>query len=831
MRYPTLVNNIETNLSPIVNLVNKVLDLSGSNFSASNIEYNPQTMRELVISTPGSCTMESSIRIDGNRSTELKKTGELFMYDSAVIKNVIPALPQDTTLKLLNVPIEFTNPRINIPTSVITTTLPNLTIQGIINTVASISITTTQITNMIPGLTSWQCTVGSTAGFLVNSIVQIENVDSSSPISPILLTPFNTNSVITARITAIPNSTTLEILYTGTNSVNPPGPPFPILTPTSQIIQRRVSITDAFINLPELNITISSGKAIPDLSGASAPALVSANDDSLYFAYISRYSSNLAYLGYRDAKYDIVIGHLFPDGTVDWIHRPSGLVTTREESTPVLVIGDQNDLYLAYMTTGSTSGNLNGIEIFLDTSTYGICGCADPSSCTLCGYEDIVLAKINPTGASQSVPPTIVWKVQGGHINSIYREINPSICVDTANKLVYLAYQSNKNLACFTATGTSNILLHCFTMTGKHLWVKAQTEINSAGANTNPSIACDNLGNVYVAYEIKAPASESVGVDGGALIPENQKQIEVVRFQTVFSSPNTFNTYNSTTTYVYGTWVYYAPTGLWYVVQAASVQNEPPLPASSKWSESYVNKVDYVQRVWVLSESINIFAVDGIDGDNCSQPSIVADPTNGNIFLAFLTTGRIMNSTQPSSIHELVVISFTNTKIVRWIRDGTHFNPETIVYNDCSSPHLMMDRYGNLLFSLLTTLESGKSNMAIFNYDQDGETRWNYPRSETETYPVYMWSRTNSPNSVFPDSPYGSFSKIGIGKSYSNIFLGTVTDLLVGGQIQVGLAGITNMLCISRFNENIYFKDRNAFSYMIDIRSICACGKENCGCF
>jgi hypothetical protein len=822
MRYPTHLNDIQSSLSPIVNLVNRPLDLNGNKFSASNIEFNYLNSRQLNINAPCSCTLSSAIRINNNPSTRLVKDEELFSYTSAVIKDIVPARDVvGSTIKLYNNVIQFTNPSVAIPTSVIT--LTGGVIQGTINTTGVINTVIQQITGVVAGVgPTWDFTVGNSSVYIVGNDVEVVNV--GTPGSP--PSPFNTGSVITAKVVSLPNSTTVRLAYSGTGSVNPPTGLTPIVTGSSELVQKSITITNASIILQGLIITISGGQAIPDLSGACAPALVAGTDDSLYFAFISRYTSNISYLLYKDTPYDIVLGHILTDGSFDWLHRLDGLVTAKEESTPVLVIGDQNDLYLAYMTTGATSGNINGEEIFMGTQNFGICGCPDPATCTLCGDEDIVLARINPSGASSSIPPTIVWKVQSGYINSIYNETKPSVCLDTANQLVYLAYQCNKNLACFTPVGTSNILLHCFTMTGLHLWVKAQTEINSAGANTSPSIAADNLGNVYVAYEVAAGPTSAVNVEGGASIAAGQQQIEVVRFQTVLSSPNSSNTYNPTTTYLYGTWVYYQPTGGWYQVKAASIQNDPP--GSSNWSEPYPVNVFYVNRVWVLSQSLNIFAADG----NGSQPSIVADRTNGFIFLAFLATGKVMNIYDYSaSHHDLVFMSFTSDRVMRWIyQGGEEFNTSEITYMDCDSPNLMMDRYGNMFISLLTYLEPSGMNMAVFQYDQSGDSRWGYPRTQDERYPVYMWARTDGPNAVFPTSPFGSFSKIGIGKAYSNIFLGTISDLLAPGQIQVGAVG-TNMACISRFTENIYYKDRNAFSYMLDIRSICTCGKENCGCF
>jgi hypothetical protein len=830
MRYPTHMQNIQTALSPSVELTNKVLDLSGNAFSVSNISYNYLSTRQLDIIVAGSCQVNSAIRVSEYPSTEMKKTGELFSYSSAIIQDILPFRDQDgSTLKIYNNKIEFTNPSINIPGSSLITT--NNKVSGTINTEALITTVETTILSMVAGTSpNWICTVDSIAGLLVDMDIQISGVSTD-----ILISPFNTDIYITAKITAIISPNIVWISYSGSGSVNPPGPPTPIVTATSKITQSTVAITNAYIQLDGLRITIAGGLATPDLSGANPPALASSGDDSVYFSFISRYTNNISY---SNTLYDIIVGHALPNGTVDWIHRVNGLVTTKEEYTPVLVCGsDVNELYIAYMTTGSTQGSLNGIEIFNGTSNYGICGCPSPETCTDCGLEDIVLARINTLGASSTTPPSVMWKVQNGYINSIYRETKPSMALDTVNKLVYLAYECNKNLACFHTTGSPNILLHCFTMQGNHLWVQAESQINSSGSNMSPSVAADNQGNVYLAYEITAQVS------GGAAVPVGEKQIEVVRFQTILSTPSSSNTYDPTITYTYGTWVYYPSTMSWYQVRALSITNDPP--GSSNWSEPYSANVFTSGRVWVLSETINIFTRNGILGDDSSKPSIVADPLNGNVFLSFLTTGNVVDD--PSeSLHDVVFVVFSKDRQIKWIKQGGDmFNPKEITYVECDSPYLIMDLYGNLTLSLLTYVrrvigppieEGGEPvtelvmNTAIFNFTQTGDTRWNYALTETESYPVYMFARTDAPNAVFGDSPINSFTKMGIGRSYKNIYMGTITDLVASDQTQVGTPGVTKMLLISIFKEDVYYIDRNAFTYMTISRSICACGKENCGC-
>jgi hypothetical protein len=458
----------------------------------------------------------------------------------------------------------------------------------------------------------------------------------------------------------------------------------------------RLSFTNAYIQLMEQRISIQGGQAIPDLSGVTGPAMVSDSDESLYISFISRYRNNI---NYSNTMYDILVGRIKPSWTLEWLHRIQGLVTTHEETTPVITIGSDHELYLAYTTTGATSGNVNGFDIYQTTGTSGICGCPDPTSCTLCGTEDIVFARINTIGASSSNPPTVAWKIQNGYINSVYRETKPTIALDKRTSLVYLAYECTSNLACFRSVGSPNILLHCFTTQGNHLWIQSESAINSTGANTSPSISADNDGNVYLAYEITAQ------VEGGAPVPVGEKQIEVVRFQTVLQTPSESNTYNPSRTYNFGDWVYYPPTSSWYKSKEWTLTNDPP--PSPKWSEAYSARLFYYRRVWILSETVDIFTKGGIAGDNSSFPSIVAHPSNGYVFLSFLTSGTVINPPyEPSpSVHTVVLLSFTKDRMIRWIQEGGPiFQSDDIAYTDCTTPQLIMDSYGNLVVSLVTTV-------------------------------------------------------------------------------------------------------------------------------
>ena len=804
MRYPTHIANIQTAISSSIELVNQVLDLSGSTFSTDALEYNYITTRELHITSPSSCTLGSSIRVINTKaSTAMKRIDEIFSYDSAIIYDLLPSRDLSGSIySIYNKRIEFTNPRINIPGSIISSA------SGLINTEGSVNSVTTQILSITPGSSYWIFTVNSTSNLYNNMDIRISGLIGG-----------DTNETLTAKIINIVSSDTLWVIYSGPDAQNPPDGEEPQITSESNLLQETITLTNASITLDDLRIQIPGQYATPDISGACMPSIVAGSDDTLYISFISKYTNTI---GYTDTLFDILVGHISPSGTswsVDWIHRIDDLVTTKEESTPILAIdATTNELYIAYMTNGATSGNMNANDIFSNGGSYGICGCPNPESCSACGLEDIVLAKINVSGASSTTQPTVVWKVQNGYINSIYRETKPSISIDPVNRLVYLAYECNRNLACFAPVGSTNILLHCFTTQGNHLWVQAERLINSSGANTLPCVSADSKGNVYLTYEITAQ------VDGGADVPIGQKQIEVVRFQTQLSTPNTSNIYNSALIYIYGSWVYYPPTNSWYQARDLNVQNVVPTDRS-KWSEPYSANLMYSRRVWVLSQAINIFATDGLAGEECTQPTVCADPSNGMIFLSFLTTGSVRGLTR-TAVHDLVVVGFTNDLTLKWIHQGGgEFNPSIISYIDCDSPYMILDQKGNLQISLLTYLITGEMNMAVFGYDQTGHTHWSYT-----DYPVYMYGRTDAPQSVFDTSPPGSFSKIGIGRGPSLLFFATITDIVAPGETQVGTSGITNILCVSVFREEIYYNEKSAFSYIIENRSICACSTGNCGC-
>ena len=126
------------------------------------------------------------------------------------------------------------------------------------------------------------------------------------------------------------------------------------------------------------------------------------------------------------------------------------------QSQVSLVVGKNNDLYVAFVTPYCVYGCYN-----MET-TPGWCPPLYQPSPNSYGPYDIVLARINYTTQSQSV----AWVIQNAQINSVWDETSPQLAIDTNNGLLYIAYQTTGDILCYTAIGSSNVILSCFTLNG-----------------------------------------------------------------------------------------------------------------------------------------------------------------------------------------------------------------------------------------------------------------------------------------------------------------------------------------------------------------------------
>ena len=250
-----------------------------------------------------------------------------------------------------------------------------------------------------------------------------------------------------------------------------------------------------------------------DLDNTGTPALVVGSDESVYFAIPTKSTEDPLW-------YTITVGKLAATGALLWKQTFPELVTSTDNTLPTLAVGQDGELFLAFMTTGSVVDRLNAAYV--------------PNFCSDCNgvlYKDIVLARIDqPTPTSAS----LTWYLQDATLNSCADETAPQLAIDPKNQLLYITWQSTKNIQCYPSIGSNNILLACFGYDGVQKWLEAMGNINAAEqTNENPVVAASQEGRVTVAWETRG------AVIGG--LSSAKKQIEVVSFRTDVGNPTLYS--------------------------------------------------------------------------------------------------------------------------------------------------------------------------------------------------------------------------------------------------------------------------------------------------
>ena len=292
------------------------------------------------------------------------------------------------------------------------------------------------------------------------------------------------------------------------------------------IFKSRCLSQDTSVNYPKSAWALEN-----EISGTFdnlSPAIAVSADESVYYVKVYKnipeepiqepecfpdyYPDYIELSGNADF-YQIEIGKVLQDGTVAWKLTDPRLETFEDNASPSIVLGDTNEIFIAYVTNGSIPHhyNLACIPSFCQSN------CASP------GSQDIVMARIQDNDVSGSV----VWVKQDASINSCNSETSPQLAIDRTNKLVYMAWSCSYTIRCYTPVGSNNNLLSCFDYNGRQLWIEARHLINSTGTNMNPTIAANNLGDVFIAWETTAQ------VNGGQ--PVTGTQIEAVAFRTTIS--------------------------------------------------------------------------------------------------------------------------------------------------------------------------------------------------------------------------------------------------------------------------------------------------------
>jgi hypothetical protein len=382
---------------------------------------------------------------------------------------------------------------------------------------------------------------------------------------------------------------------------------------------------------------------------------------------------------------------------------------------------------------------------------------------------------------------TADWRVQDATINSCSDETGPKLAIDRTNRFLYMVHQTNYQILCYPVTGTDpNIVLSCINMsTGANVWREAQGGVNGSGQTRNPAIAVDTLGGVCVAAEVTGPMTGGRDLSGSAV------GVDVVKFQQVTTSPG-----------VYGSRT----------------------------------------RAWVLSQFVSLNPT--VPGHSNTQPTIACDPVTGTILLAFVTTGTLPGqhkSVGPGAT-DLVVVTLNGDGSGLRVQQGGAFNPLSRPYQTASAPYATADPYGNFYLSVHIVEADPPyiENVLLFKVLKNGNTTWSYQKGAfvAEAYALAGDApSTEAPNALFPGEANQSGVPLPAVYSQTPIAAGagffcTATTTNNQQDVTSSEAGFPGAkgLAVGFFNEALYHYDETAYSYMVNTKSICACGVNDCGC-
>jgi hypothetical protein len=251
--------------------------------------------------------------------------------------------------------------------------------------------------------------------------------------------------------------------------------------------------------------------------------------DALYNSYVTYWVTAGAVSGQSSSgSTDIVILKIDPVGNVVWVVQRPTFNTPSPESHPRVKIDSSGDLVIVYMTGGTVSGqtktgatdvvvmkmdtyseliwikqqplfngtgnNYNPSHVIDSMNNIYVAYQTDGtvSGQTNCGLTDIVVFKMNALGH-------LLWIQQNPTFNTSNFDWGPSIAVDSVGQ-IYVAYETRGVISGQTNSGSSDIAIFKMDTNGLVLWTRQNTIFNTPLSDEYPSIIVDPNGNIYVSY-------------------------------------------------------------------------------------------------------------------------------------------------------------------------------------------------------------------------------------------------------------------------------------------------------------------------------------------
>ncbi len=175
------------------------------------------------------------------------------------------------------------------------------------------------------------------------------------------------------------------------------------------------------------------------------------------------------------AQYLAALAKVDKRGQLQWVRQQANLNTSATSYNAMNVATDSSgNSYITYSTNGVVSGG-----VFLG------------------GNADIVTAKLDTYG-------NILWIQQPSIMNTAFTDAAPYIAIDASGNsyVTYLTYGTVSGGTFVGINGSAyNVVVSKFNTNGRIQWIKEYAVMNAAlVTNSQPYIAVDNSGNVYVTH-------------------------------------------------------------------------------------------------------------------------------------------------------------------------------------------------------------------------------------------------------------------------------------------------------------------------------------------
>lgn len=390
-------------------------------------------------------------------------------------------------------------------------------------------------------------------------------------------------------------------------------------------------------------------------------------DNAIYLLYQS-YGSISGYSNRGGS--DLILSKLNLSGNIEWVNQinydNSSNVTydiSGNEEYPYLLAKNEN-LYMVHKAMTSITGN-------------------------------ILLSKVNPINGS------IIWSWNNKNIApTLSNDELPKIALDNYDNII-LTYQTNGNVINNVNKGNTDIIVcKVNEIDGSTDWYHQYNEINTNYTESNPYVACDINGNIFLSYVTTA------NIETGNLNPGSTTDIGLVKinndtgdivWKKYFKELNIINNQSNPSIDI-------DITGNVYMVYQTNISIDSTFNNNGNISIVFVKMNNNGKLLWARQKRTFNTTF------NNTNPVIAVD-NNGNLFFAYQTNGVITNGVNYGGI-DIILGKMSKDGNLEWIvQDNLNTSGNDI------NPSIDIDNNNNLYVTYQTTgnIDGGTTNYGEYD--------------------------------------------------------------------------------------------------------------------